>query len=301
MKWSVSPNSLRMWDVFVGPRKKEDIIPNARKYLREVASLGFDEATWMGFLLIPGDVSWDERYKIAKELRAELDSFGLGYCGDGWFSHLPPTHDRWQRERLIGHAERDAKLISILGGYQCNPNAPQRFMGYEWNKEKWLGIVAECWNEAGKKFKDYGIDLGMHNHCNSLVEYRDEIDMFMRLTDLEYVKFSPDTGHLAVANEDYLDIIKDHKDRIVGFDMKDVFSPGTVYPHWIGPGDVASESWDNTRPLGMGNVDLVGIFRIAVGAGLDGFGTMEQENSKGISDAKIGKRFIDEKLKPLFK
>lgn len=289
------------WNVFQLP--SDDWSRWVEEYFTQAAAMRFDGVGLLLPKLFSEGLSWSEIKAMARKYKSELDRHGLKYLADAATGggHTAPTHDppehRWLIEQSVNIAEN---FLNVFGGHHVmSLNPPQRFPGYEGDEKKWLSVMADCTNKMGKELQRYGISLGVHNHCNTLVEKRREFDMFMGLTDPERVGLWIDVGHLAVANQDYLEIVEDHKNRIIGFDLKDIHSPGTVYPYWAGPID-SKAIWPETRPLGEGSLDLVGIFRIAAKAGLDVPVLVEQENSKGISDAKISKKFIDDKLKPLF-
>lgn len=60
-----------------------------------------------------------------------------------------------------------------------------------------------------------------HHHMGTVVQSSSDIERLMKGTDPEYVSLLFDTGHLAYCDEDPLEVLKQHGDRVKHIHLKD--------------------------------------------------------------------------------
>jgi inosose dehydratase len=76
--------------------------------------------------------------------------------------------------------------------------------------------------EVGKRTADFGIDVGYHNHLNTISELPENLDRVLDASDPRYVKFLLDTAHYCAGGGDSAKAVEKHKDRLLFVHLKDV-------------------------------------------------------------------------------
>ncbi len=148
--------------------------------------------------------------------------------------------------------------------------------------------------EIGKRIADLGIQLGYHNHMDSLGEAADEVDRIMEAVDSRYCKLELDIAHYQQGGGDPARAIRRYRDRLLFLHIKDVESPS--------PGATG----DTTRSyrfveLGRGKVDLPAVFAALKEIKFRGWAVVELDSvpDKGRTpkeSALISKKYLEEKL-----
>ena len=151
--------------------------------------------------------------------------------------------------------------------------------------------MAPFLNELGKMAVDSGIQIGIHPHVNTIVEKPDEIDLIMDLTDPEYVKMAPDTGHILLGGGNVIEIIRKYQNRLSYFHLKD--AEGVFERPNFGP---------NIRELGQGVVDFPGVMYFLKEINFSGWLNVEQDftTMTPYESAKESMRYINESMKPIY-
>ncbi len=98
----------------------------------------------------------------------------------------------------------------------------RRFVDLEYIKR-----LADLVNNVGLAVAERGLKFAMHPEFGSVFCRRREIDLFMLLTDPEYVGFCPDTAHITLAGGDPVAITEHHRDRVLLTHWKDADGPYT--------------------------------------------------------------------------
>ena len=125
--------------------------------------------------------------------------------------------------------------------------------------------------EIGRR---HGLVVAFHPHYGTLIEREPEIRRLLRSTS---VPLCLDTGHLMVAGADPVEIARGALGRIAHVHLKDVDAAmaARVRAGEIGYRDAVSHGL--YRPLGDGDVDIVGIVRLLLDSGYDGWFVIEQD------------------------
>jgi len=79
--------------------------------------------------------------------------------------------------------------------------------------------IIEAIEEITAIWSEFGVTACVHNHVGSYIETEDEVDRVLRATRSA---FCPDTGHLAWAGVDPLQIIDRHQARVRALHLKDL-------------------------------------------------------------------------------
>jgi len=146
-------------------------------------------------------------------------------------------------------------------------------------------------NQLGKIAAEEGMTIGIHPHLNTIVETPDEIDLLMDLTDPEFVKMVPDTGHLFLGGGNVAEIIKKYQDRICYLHLKD--ASGVFKRPNFGP---------NVRELGKGEIDFPEVMRILKEAQFTGWLNVEQDYTTmtPYESASESMKYINGSMKPVY-
>lgn len=151
--------------------------------------------------------------------------------------------------------------------------------------------MAPFLNELGKIATDSGMQIGIHPHVNTIVEKPDEIDLILDLTDPEYVKMAPDTGHIFLGGGNVVEIVRKYKNRLNYFHLKD--AAGLFDRPNFGP---------NLRELGKGGVDFPEIMKILKEIQFSGWLNVEQDFTSltPLESATESITYINRTLKPIY-
>jgi inosose dehydratase len=149
--------------------------------------------------------------------------------------------------------------------------------------------------EVGKRTTDLGIEVGYHNHLNTISELPENLDRVLDASDPRYVKFLLDTAHYCAGGGDSAKAIEKHKDRLLFVHLKDVVDApmGTEknqkYPFkWV--------------ELGQGKCDLPAVFVALNKIKFRGWAVVELDRVPDKSRtprecAVLSKKYMEEKLK----
>jgi sugar phosphate isomerase/epimerase len=180
----------------------------------------------------PGDISTAHRaYGSNQGLLDALSARELRVVS-GYFSgldSLTAPHDQQVRQRVIAAAGEYAAAVGgaggevVVGGMPSLDSTVDR--GGKFVDLDYVKVLAELANNVGLAVSEQGLKYGMHPEFGSVFCRRREIDLFMLLTDPEYVGFCPDTAHITLAGGDPVAITEHHRDRLVLTHWKDASGP----------------------------------------------------------------------------
>jgi inosose dehydratase len=190
-----------------------------KQYLDELPKAGYiwTELGPQGFL--PQD---------PQRLRDELDQRGLKVCGGTVFAAL--HHGKDALEKAIEAFGREAKLLTAVGAKYLI-HLPEQYTDMHTGaatdaaslgEEHWTNLVNGT-NELGRVIYDeYGVELVFHPHVDTHVETQGETERFLDDTDPRYVNLCLDTGHIAYAGGNNVEIVQRFPDRINYVHLKQV-------------------------------------------------------------------------------
>jgi inosose dehydratase len=153
--------------------------------------------------------------------------------------------------------------------------------------------------ELGRRTADIGVQVGFHNHMNSLGERPEEVDWIFEGVDPRFAKLELDVAHCLQGGGDPVKMMTSYSDRLLFLHIKDVRS--------VAP-PAAAASTSTTPPknyqwveLGAGRVDLPAVFKTIEKIKFRGWAVVEldavPDPSKTPKEcAEINKKYLTEKL-----
>jgi inosose dehydratase len=196
-------------------------------------------------------------------------------------------------DEIARHA-RNAEFVRDIGGHylQLVDSAMPRGRKPVAADYQQLGQVM---TEIGKRAVDLGLAVGYHNHMGGLGEAPDDLERILNEADPRYVKLLLDVAHYAQGGGDPARAIRQYRDRLLFFHIKDVEA---VAPKSAGD---AAQGYRFVE-LGRGRVDLAGVFAAIKEVKFRGWAVVELDDVTDPArtpkeSAIISKRFLEERLK----
>lgn len=164
----------------------------------------------------------------AAELKAALDLRGLR-VSEPWTSTYF-TIDK-MRQKTVAAFEETLAHIRALGGNElvvAEFGASSHLLPVDvfanrpvFTDAQWDALTSGL-DELGKIARSAGMKLSYHHHMGTGVMTRADIDRLMASTDPDLVHLLLDTGHVAFAGDDPLDLARAHAGRIGHVHLKSV-------------------------------------------------------------------------------
>lgn len=210
----------------------------------------------------PGDIaSVQKAFGSAASFRGELESRGLrvisAFIGEeeslDWRApeNLP---------RILEDAEQRAAFLNEMGAELLVRGLPMRKTFGErppfFADIHYMTHMADVAHQVGEAIQQEGVKLAIHTESNSTLWYERDIDLFMGLTDPQYVWLCPDSCHIALGGGDPVAIAQRHRPRIALAHWKDASLP--IDRHLVIDGTIFAQQQEYMTELGTGIVDLKG-------------------------------------------
>lgn len=192
----------------------------------EKAGVGGVELTFS-----PGDIDSVLRaFGSAAAFRVELASRGItvvsAFIAD---EESPDWRDPWRLPVIVADAERRAAFLAEAGGRVLVAGLPMRqTFGVRppfFVDATYMTQMADVAHVVGEAVSQYGVRLAFHTESNSTLWYERDIDLFMALTDPQYVWLCPDSCHIALGGGDPVAVARRHAQRIALAHWKDAVKP----------------------------------------------------------------------------
>jgi inosose dehydratase len=179
-----------------------------RKAIEDISALGFH-----GVQLRSNCIEeFDNDPSVVRDLLAKSNLTFVALSSGGL------SIERHEPDELATHLAH-AKFVKQGGGLymQVTDDRPKRAITAE--DYKHLGRLI---TELGKRTADIGIQLGYHNHMNTLGERPEEVDQILAATDPRYAKLELDVAHYLQGGGDPAKAIEKYHDRLLWLHLKDV-------------------------------------------------------------------------------
>jgi inosose dehydratase len=239
-------------------------------------------------------------------LKAALDLRGLR-VSEPWVSTYFTIAD--MEQRTLDNFDRQLEFIHEMGGSDVvvaefgqavNP-LPVAVFGNrpKFDDRQWDALVRGL-HHIGEKANKAGMRLCYHHHMGTGVMMRPDVDRLMESTDPELVHLLLDTGHMALAGGDPLDLAKTYASRIKHVHLKDVRADVVkmAQEQDLSFQD-AIEAGVFTVP-GDGSIDFVPIFAALAQAGFEGWLVVEAEQDPAkatpLEYARKGREYLRQVL-----
>jgi inosose dehydratase len=146
-----------------------------------------------------------------------------------------------------------------------------------YTREEYAGL-ARTFNELGGRIRDeLGLRTALHPHTGTPVESPEEIAMVVEALDPRACAFGPDTGQIAQAGGDAIEVVRRYRDAVGHVHVKDYGGK----PVSRGP-DGSTEDptgYVGYVPVGSGVIDFAAMFRDLREAGFDGWLMVELDGT----------------------
>lgn len=164
-------------------------------------------------------------------------------------------------------AARIGAGVIVMGGTEAVSKTREDFAAF-----------ARAANDIGQRvLETSGVRCGYHPHMGALVETREDIARVMDATDPRYFFLAPDTGHLAAAGCDVLEVFQTYQARVIHAHLKD-YQPA------------AAGGRGRFLPLGQGVVDFARLRDILVANGFEGWVNVELDGGRGVDPEAVAKQ-----------
>jgi inosose dehydratase len=207
----------------------------------------------------PGDIGSVLRaFGSAAAFRAELDARGLSVVS----AFMAPSEGADWRDpanlpTILADAERHAAFLAEAGGQTLVTGLPMRKTFGEhpafFVDLAYMTRMAEIAHVVGDAVSRHGVRLAFHTESNSTLWYERDIDLFMALTDPQYVWLCPDSCHVALGGGDPVAVARRHAQRIALAHWKDAVRPIDV--NLVIDETIFSQQQPYMTELGAGIVD----------------------------------------------
>lgn len=235
------------------------------RYVREMTSLGL-RATELGpdgFL--PSDPG---------ELQAYLQEEGLRVVG-GWVPIAMAFQNLFD-ERLE-YLRRACRQFQLAGADVLVLGPVWDYLDYEkkgvLTDEQWATFFANL-RRVDEISAEFGLTTALHQHMGTVIEDADDLQ---RVLDNADVKLCVDTGHMLSAGIDPVSIVRGDPSRIAHVHLKDI---SVALANQIVSGKLRFDEAVKGglfRPLGEGDVDLVGVIASLETSDYQGWYAIEQD------------------------
>lgn len=177
-----------------------------------------------GFVAMQADVP---EGMAAAEFRATLAGGGLEPATGFFAAHL---EDASRREEIVAAAGEAAAQQAALGlteivvSADMERDAPRvavAAVGAEPDEAR-LGEIATTLEQVGEATLEHGVTACLHPHVGSWIEVEEEIEHLLAAVSPELLALAPDTGHLAWAGVDPVELTLRHRDRVRAVHVKDM-------------------------------------------------------------------------------
>jgi inosose dehydratase len=196
-----------------------------------------------------------------------------------------------------GVIEDHVRLINFINLFKCDHlkiniggrHAPgDRMPAYR--------VMAETFNELGRRMTDMGMKFCVHPHLGSSLETQQDTDAIMDLTDPKHVYLVVDTGHTTMARMDPVQLTRRYWRRIVEYHIKDV-----APEHRGGFKGELKQPYNTTVDnriffeLGKGGVDFTAIKKILDDNAWTGWWTVELDRTGTTAkeSAAIARKYLE--------
>ena len=199
-----------------------------------------------------------------------------------------------KRADEISRHARNAEFVRDVGGHylQLTDSAMPRDRKPVADDYRGLG---QTMTEIGKRAADFGVAVGYHNHMGGLGEAPADVERILNEADPRYVKLLLDIAHYAQGGGDPARAVRQYRDRLLFFHIKDVETVVRQKTEDVGPSYRFVE-------LGRVRVRLPEVFAAIRAIKFNGWAVVELDDVTDPSrspkeSAIISKRYLEEKLK----
>ena len=258
--------------------------------IRDVSALGF-----RGIQLRAGAVAaYESRPEVLRDL-LRANRLELVALSSGGVTLAAPETDE------IAKHTRHAKFLRAVGGryLQLTDDARPKNGKPVADDYRRLG---QRLTEIAKRAGDSGIQVGYHNHMDTLGEAPDEVRRIMDAADPKHLKLLLDIAHYSQGGGDPARAVREYKDQLLFLHIKDVQSPVPDAATTARSGAPGAQASYRFVELGRGKVDLPAVFSALRAIKYDGWAVVELDRVPDDAhtpkeSGAISKRYIEDRLR----
>jgi inosose dehydratase len=202
-----------------------------------------------------------------------LDRHGLRYAA----SYCARTYiDPARAPEDVAQVMEWARLSKGVGAETIVVSC-QRREKPSYTREEYAGL-ARTFNELGARIRDeLGLRTALHPHTGTPVESPEEIAMVVEALDPRACAFGPDTGQIAQAGGDAIEVVRRYRDAVGHVHVKDY--GGKPVSHRPDGSTEDPTGYVGYVPVGSGVIDFAAMFRDLREAGFDGWLMVELDGT----------------------
>jgi inosose dehydratase len=245
-----------------------------QRCLDEIAEAGSEWTELGPFGYLPTDPA---------TLKQELDKRGLKVSGSFVEGDLSNPDTGWPRieKQLRGLGpilnQFNARFLVLIPDCYTNLFTGEQIAPSRLDDAAFARLVDTTHRVARIARDDYGLQLVFHPHAQTHIEYEDQIEKLLELTEPALVSIVLDTGHHSYCGGDVVSFMRKHHARIPYLHLKSV--DGALRAR------VAAENIPFAKAVGMGMfvepsrgvVDFIAFRDLLADIDYKGFGIVEQD------------------------
>jgi inosose dehydratase len=242
--------------------------------LDEIAEAGYEWTELGPFGYLPTDPA---------TLKQELDKRGLKVSGSFVEGDLSNPDTGWPRieKQLRGLGpilnQFNARFLVLIPDCYTNLFTGEQIAPSRLDDAAFARLVDTTHRVARIARDDYGLQLVFHPHAQTHIEYEDQIEKLLELTEPALVSIVLDTGHHSYCGGDVVSFMRKHHARIPYLHLKSV--DGALRAR------VAAENIPFAKAVGMGMfvepsrgvVEFIAFRDLLADIDYKGFGIVEQD------------------------
>jgi inosose dehydratase len=243
----------------------------AQRFLDEVAAAGYRWIELGPYGYLPTDPAELQRALEERELKIT-----------GTFAMFP-LEDAARWEAMRDEVTRTCELITQLGGEYLiliDDVYTDLFTGEllapaALDDRLWAQLVTTT-NEIGGVATEHGLQVVLHPHAETHVEYEEQIERLLADTD-DRIGLCLDVGHHAYRGGDPVAFIREHQERIPYLHLKSVDREVQARVEAEGIPFAKAVAIDMFVEPSAGAVDFIALKAVLDEVGYEGFGIVEQD------------------------
>jgi inosose dehydratase len=195
--------------------------------------------------------------------------YAASYCARTYIDPARAAED-------VAQVLRWARLTKEVGGETIVVSC-QRREKESYTPEEYAGL-ARTLNDLGARIRDeLGLQTALHPHTGTPVEKPEEIARVVEALDPDACAFGPDTGQIAQAGGDAVEVVRRYRDAVRHVHVKDY---GGVPPRRLPDGTLEDPTgYVGYVPVGTGVIDFATMFRDLKAAGFTGWLMVELDGT----------------------
>jgi inosose dehydratase len=196
---------------------------------------------------------------------------------------------------LVAHGAQHLVLIDSISPRRA-PTAGRAGEAEQMDAAEWQAFTDRI-RAVAQLGVDHGLTVGIHAHAAGFIDFEPELERLLAETDEALLKICFDTGHHSYAGFDPVAFMKRHIGRISYMHFKDIdpvvkaraVANRTGFYDACGQGIFCN--------LGKGDVDFAAVRDLLVGAGFEGWCTVEQDcdpagATSPVDDARANRDYL---------